>query len=467
MEKPNIILIMTDQQRADTIHAMGYDYMITPNIDRLAREGTAYSNAFVAAPSCVPSRASFFNGQYPISLSPHYHTAWEHSWVEALQRDGYHTVNVGKMHTLPLDAPCGFDQRFIVENKDRPLYLDREHGDYYDELNKFCEHSGVVRPTRETYKESYPGYETALGAYEWDMDEKYHSDIFVGNMARRFIERRRSSAPLFLQIGFPGPHPPYDPPRRFIDMYRDASFPIPSFTEEEEKLQTRSHQMGRQAMIDQNHDCIRFSTHPAEEDLQRLWRYYAANVTLIDEQIGLVMEALERKGYLANSIVIFTSDHGDALGDHGMIQKWCMYDCVTKAPMVIRAPGYFPAGRVNDCLIQQMDVSATVLDMIGLKAAGGRHARSMKDCLEAGREFVYSEHMGNDTMYNGAISFTMIRSKAHKLVYYAGESCGELYDLVRDPGEKRNVWDEAAYAETKHELIRLLLDWKCTEFLYN
>src|SRR5512147_737850 len=128
---------MTDQQRYDTVAGLGFPHMITPNLDTLARDGMSFTNAFVTAPSCVPSRASFFNMRYPLSMGVSRNASpWRHSWVESLQQAGYHTVNVGKMHTVPLDAPCGFDQRFIVENKDRPPRPDAPHGTFADEWDK-------------------------------------------------------------------------------------------------------------------------------------------------------------------------------------------------------------------------------------------------------------------------------------------------------------------------------------------
>jgi arylsulfatase len=467
MEKlPNIILFMTDQQRYDSIRELGAEYMITPHLDRLVQEGVSFTNAFITAPSCVPSRASFFNGRFPLSMGVSRNSSkWENSWVELLQQAGYHTVNVGKMHTVPVQAPCGFDQRFIVENKDRPGGSNVPRGQFFDEWDKFLANSGIEKPSRYTYKTDYNDYENALGAFEWPLDEQYHSDSFVGNMAKWVLEKRRSDRPLFMQIGFPGPHPPYDPPQRWIDQYADVDIPIPKVTLEEMDKQPPAHAVARHVMMNDNFDAVKWKLQPTEAELLRLRRYYAANVSLIDEQIGIILETLETKGYLQDSIVIFMSDHGDSLGDHGHIQKWNMYDSVTRVPVIMWSPDRLAAGERFEGLIQHMDIAATLLDMAGIDAPAGWDAQTLWPQLEHGfvestmmepgnygRNYVISEH-GKDNVYKTIERVTMVRTSGHKLVRYDEETYGELYDLLNDPDELVNLWDAAAY-----ESIRLALE---------
>lgn len=462
MPKPNIILIMTDQQRYDTINALGASWTITPHLDRLAREGTVFTNVFCTAPSCVPSRASFFNGYYPHTHGVYHNgSRWEHSWVEWLQRAGYHCVNIGKMHTVPHDAPCGFDQRFVVENKVRPLGLSQPHGGFYDEWDKFLANCGVPKPSPAGYKAGHPLYETALGAYAWELDPCYHADLFVGNMAAWFLEQRRCQSPLFLQIGFPGPHPPYDPVPRYIELYEGIEPPVPMVTEAEVAAQPLAQQLYRQEMVYGNHDGVRWQNKPPLEQLRRLWRYYAASVTMIDEQIGLILACLERKGYLDDAVVIFTSDHGDCLGEHGQIQKWTMYDCITHVPMIVSAPGRIPAGERNDALLQQMDVAAALLALLGMEIPDTWDARPMalEAGLDRGRKYVFAEHPA-DNVWRGAQYTTMIRSLDFKLVHYAGQEEGELYDLRHDPGEVINLWDREDYGQIRRELLDAIRDWR-------
>ncbi|MBT4817973.1 MAG: sulfatase-like hydrolase/transferase, partial [Lentisphaerae bacterium] len=270
-KRPNIILFMTDQQRFDTIGGLGADWALTPTLDRLTAEGTSFNQCYCTAPSCVPSRASFFNLRFPRETGVYHNGCqWDTSWVEDLRQAGYHTVNVGKMHTVPLDAPCGFDQRFVVENKDRPLPKAAPHGFFHDEWDKFLSNSGQRKPSRDTYRDEHPDYETALGAYEWPLEELYHPDVFVGNMAKWFLHERKADSPLFLQVGFPGPHPPYDPPKRVLDMVADADVPVPKVTDDEIASQPQPHAPFRRQMIEGNHDAVRWHEHPAPEHLRRL-----------------------------------------------------------------------------------------------------------------------------------------------------------------------------------------------------
>ena len=179
MTAPNLILIHTDQQRFDTIRAHGFDYMDTPNLDRLVEEGVAFTRSFVSAPSCAPSRASLFTGYFP-------HTTgvlenmdrWTHSWVEQLSGSGYHCVSIGKMHTIPWETPLGFHERYVVENKDR-YRADRW---YVDEWDKALRARGLTKPSRATYAE-WPDWEERLGAYEWPLPTDMHPDNFVGDLA--------------------------------------------------------------------------------------------------------------------------------------------------------------------------------------------------------------------------------------------------------------------------------------------
>ena len=228
-DQPNIIFIITDQQRYDTIGALGYDHVDTPNLDRLVGEGLHFTDCHVTAASCAPARASLFKGLYP-------HTSgilknadtWRHSWIELLNKAGYHCTNVGKMHTWPYHASIGFDERYVVENKDR--YLEGRY--YFDEWDKALRFRGLIKQQRELYRK-LPDYSERLGAFDWELPEDTHPDTFVGDMALWWIETFPKTEPLFLEIGFPGPHPPYDPVPRYAEPYLEKKLPLLEVTQEE------------------------------------------------------------------------------------------------------------------------------------------------------------------------------------------------------------------------------------------
>lgn len=459
-EQPNIILIITDQQRYDTINALGFPYVDTPNLDKLVNEGVSFSNCHVTAPSCAPSRASLFSGYYPhVTGILKNGDTWKHSWVELLADSGYHCVNIGKMHTNPYEAPMGFHERYVVENKDR--YLQDRY--YFDEWDTALRARGLVKQQRELYRQ-LDDYKERMGAFEWVIDEDMHPDNFVGNFAQWWIGHYPKTEPLFLEIGFPGPHPPYDPTPEYAEKYLARDIPLPNVTQEERDQLPPPYSKLIKHNTEVDHDSIHHLEHPTEEQLHRLRAYYMANVEMIDKQVGDIMEALDKNGYLDNSIVIFTSDHGDCVGDHGNIQKWMMYDVVTRVPTIFWSSKGFPQNKQVDSLCQWMDIGQTVLELAGASVPESFQTESLVPALTddewAGREYVFSEHPP-DAHFEGPY-MTMIRSQKYKLVHFMGADYGQLFDLEADPEEVHNLWGDTAHQTIKHEMLMAMLDWRTT-----
>lgn len=462
-QKPNIILIMTDQQRFDTIHALGAKWMNTPVLDRLANEGIAFTNCYVTSPVCVGSRASLFTGKYPHATGVFTNfQPWEPTWVGSLADAGYHCVNIGKMHINPYDAKGGFHQRFFMENKDRPLFLDEHTRAIYDEWDKALHARKLEKPSRYTRFASDPqGYREALGAFTWDLDEDMHSDMFIGDHAVWWLKERKATNPLFLQIGFPGPHPPYDPPARYLAGYADVDIPVPEPSEKELAAQPPAQGTLRDNMIRYNYDSIAWKERPSKQELLRLRRHYAANVTMIDEKVGQIMKTLDERGYLDNALVIFTSDHGDALGDHGHIQKWTMYDCSVKVPLLMWSRNLVPQGR-SDSLVQLMDIAPTILEAAGVAPPAAFEAKSLWPVIRGEQPQVRTEaysELARDHIQTGAEYMVMRRDARWKLVYYLGETYGELYDMQEDPEEIRNLWSSPEHEQLRDGLVKDLLVW--------
>jgi arylsulfatase A-like enzyme len=457
-KQPNIVLIMTDQQRTDTIAALGNPHMRTPNLDRLVQEGVSFDQCYVTAPCCAPSRASFFTGLYPHTNGVYKNAdLWRHSWVEKLADAGYHCANIGKMHTFPYETPMGFHERFVVENKDR--YLEGRY--FLDRWDMFLQAQGLTKQQRELYR-LRDDYKESLGAFDWELPEHTQSDKFVGNTAAWWIRNKPVDQPLFLQIGFPGPHPPFDPPRRYAEEYLDKKLPLPQVTREELDGQPAALKELRVHHAEIDHDSIYWLEDPTDEQLHRMRAYYYANVTLIDELVGGIIEALEEKGKLDDTVIIFTSDHGEALGDHGLIQKWNMYDVATRVPMIVWAPGRFAGNRRFDGQIQHFDVVPAIMELAGIDVPASWATRSVMPALEgeewSGRQYVFAEQ-SRDGILTGTAQMTMIRDGEWKLVHYLEDEDGELYHLANDPDEVRNLWNEPAAASVKERLTRELLRW--------
>lgn len=460
MKRKHIFLIITDQQRYDTIAALGFAHMHTPTLDKLVREGTSFGNCFITAPSCVPSRASLFNGYYPHAtgiLRNGVH--WQRTWVGSLAEQGYHCVNVGKMHTIPYDAKAGFHDRFVMENKDR-YYEGRW---FADEWDKALVARAQIKPSRERYR-LLPDYNERLGAFEWTLPPESHADFFVGDMATWWLETRPKPDKLFMQIGFLGPHPPYDPVPGYAQRYLDnPDLPVPDAQPADLDQLPAFLRAKREHDCRVDHDAVLWSLHPKPEHLRRQRAYYLANVTMIDEAIGKLLAVLDKKGYLDEALIIFTSDHGDNLGDHGLSQKWSMYDTVTRVPAVFWAPGEVLPGRHEDGLCQLFDIGATVLDWAGAPQPPGAQAQSLLPVLcgepWTPREQVFAEQAG-DVALTGASLFSMVRDTRYKLVHILGSDDGQLFDMQADPLELHNLWSDPAYQHERARLLQSLLDWR-------
>lgn len=465
MDRPNIILIMTDQQRADTIGALNAPWMRTPNLDRLATEGTAFTECFVNSPVCVGARASLFTGKYPHGCQVFSNfQPWQPTWVNLLADSGYHCVNIGKMHINPYDAPGGFHQRLIVENKDRPLFLEERDRAIYDEWDKALRARKLLKPSRyNRYATDPAGYKEALGAFSWHLDEDMHPDNFIGDTVCWWIGDRKNSDPLFLQIGFPGPHPPYDPTPDALQAYSNVDIPVPFISESEIRSQPKAQQTLRDNMIEFNFDSIAWRRNVSSEDLLRLRRHYAANVSMIDYQVGRILNALDARGYLDNAIVIFTSDHADALGDHGHIQKWTMYDTVVRVPLIFWSKNLPIKSFINSDLVQLFDVAPTILEVAGLEIPQDFEARSLWGAMSdsgnyQARDAVYSE-LAKDHIQTGSEFILMRRDKRWKIVLYLDDHEGELYDLEADPGETNNLWNVEKNRVIREELAQESIKW--------
>lgn len=457
-DQPNIVFILTDQQRFDTIAAMGHDHMITPHLDELARRGTAFDNMYITSPSCAPSRASLFSGVYPHTSGVFRNDeSWNYCWVTDLAEAGYRTVNIGKMHTMPVEAAFGFHERHVVENKDRdhpnlPFYLDNWDKAYFLR--------GLTKPSRVTQRER-PDYNELLGAWVWEHDEILHPDVFTGQMACWWLNRYTGDEPFFLQVGLPGPHPPYDPTEEYLALYADRQLPAPIAPDPDS--QPKAMQELRAFHLGEDADGVVHLPDPTPQQSQRQRAHYYANVSMIDTQLGQIVAALEQRGVLDNTIIIFASDHGDCLGDHGHSQKWNMYEATVRVPALISWPGHIAEGKRVADLVALFDLGPTILEYAGVQPPGWMEAQSLQPYLngtqQIRRQRVYAEH-SNDALLTGTRFMTMILDERLKLVHFVDSDQGQLFDLDSDPNEQINLWDEPAYAQTRAGLIDEILKWR-------
>ena len=244
-------------------------------------------------------------------------------------------------------------------------------------------------------------------------------------------------------------------------MARDL--PLQPVTAAELASQPAPYKAMRQHNADVDHDSVVHLLEPTPEQRHRQRAYYLANVEMIDTQVGQIMQALEDEGYLKNAVVVFTSDHGDCLTDHGHSQKWTMYDTITHMPLIVWSPQRFTGDRRVEGLCQQMDIGPALLELAGVEPAPTMEARSLRPALQGDawqpREYVFAEH-GRDGILQETRFMTMVRSHDWKLVHFVDCAEGQLFDLRHDPGETVNLWDDAGHADKKQELLDVLRDWR-------
>ncbi|MCL5743902.1 MAG: sulfatase-like hydrolase/transferase [Acidobacteria bacterium] len=441
---PNILLLMTDQQRPDSLGCYGSKVAITPHIDRLANQGVRFENCYVQNPLCCPSRYSMLTGRYPHSHGVR--SNWyaprpgETSFGHQLSRAGYNTALIGKMHFTPWHDLFGFGGRIIAEAKFAV--------NCPDDYERFLRKHGFSR--RQLYDLNSAEYIRNATAVKSKLPQELHIDSFVGRSICEYLASVRE--PFCLMASFLSPHNPYDPPKPYDELFLKAQFPPRNMYpgEVEEKPKEAYHYINRRLGWPHKTDQL------TPEQLQITKAYYYSTCTLVDDWVGRVMDVLKRRGLDRNTIVLYTSDHGDLLGDHGLIYKQCFYEQSVKVPLIVHAPGRF-APRVVDAPVEGVDIFNTVCDLARAWPGRGRQGKRLVPLLDGRAGYIHREAVFSENHFG-----RMVRHGQYKMVYYPGRPYGELYDLAEDPDESRNLWSKLEGSEIKRRLKDLLLDWAFT-----
>jgi len=437
----NLLFVTTDQQRWDSLPCYGLHFMRTPALDRLASEGLVFERCIVPAPLCVPCRAAILSGQYPSTTGVLGNSHWLSdavpTWPALLSAAGRRrTAAVGKMHFNPWDDPGGFQERIIAEDK-RHTYLPDDHV-------KFLQAHGLERP----HPTANPGYFETLGAPVTPRPRRFHIDAFIGDQAADWVARN-ARQPFALWVSFAGPHDPYDPPEEMAGLYDDAPIPAPVGAPEE--LLHKPPAQRNRGKNSLHNSMYRIDLSQATPEHYRRWRaHYYANITLIDEGIGKILAALDAARIRDETLIVFTSDHGDALGDHGLPYKGFFYDSMAHVPLILRGPGV-PAGRRCASLVSTLDLIPLFYRACGLEPPDTLQGEDLSTLLrdpEASiRQAVFSENLGR----------AMVQTDLYKYAHYSDGSA-ELYDLRADPHEIANLTGDPRHAETERRLRGLLLE---------
>jgi arylsulfatase A-like enzyme len=480
--RPNILWICTDQQRFDTLGCYGNRFVRTPSIDRLAENGALFERAFCQSPVCTPSRASFLSCRYPRTCRTRgngQEIPENEVLVPRLLRDeGRYLCGLsGKLHLSVCSTDrCHTEERRIDDGYEvfrwshnpRRSAEGRPSGNQY---RNWLQQQGVSYATSPSKHLDSPGdaadrlrgpeYWRGAPLVEAGMPEEFHQSRWCADQAIEFIEERgRDRRPWLFSVNFYDPHHPMDPPAEYLERYIPflEDIPLPDCREEE-----------RSAMPLFHHDPIECQYHfdrmgPKEHRLVKA-AYYAM-IDLIDAQVGRMMEALEASGQLRSTIVVFTSDHGEMLGDHGIYLKGpYFYEPAVRVPLILSMPGTIPAGRRSSGLVELTDVGETLLSAADGRRHAGMQGRTLwpmltgQAGLERHRDSVYCEYYNALANHADPKAYgTMVRNARYKIVRYHGIDQGELYDLRDDPGEFRNLWNEAAHAPVKIRMLELLAD---------
>lgn len=454
--RPNIIFISGEQQRYDTIRALGAEWMITPNMDALAAESMAFDQAFCPAATCVSSRSALYTGLWPHNTGIYGfdRASGRLHWLHRLREAGYHTASIGKTH-LPGD---GFDESIAeLGNKYANVQAD-DPADWHRALSE----RGYEPPL--DLNETDPDFYDRLGAIAWPLPEELHPDIWTADRALEWIDRWDGSQPFYLHFGFLSPHDLYDPPQRFIDQYDDADIPMPEVTAEELAGMPDELFAEQRRDEDGHHVTVIKASHATPERIRTMRRHYFASVTMMDEKLGQIVAKLKEKGLYDDAVIVYTSDHGDHLFDHGLYYKGELYDTIVRMPLLIRDPAGPGPQRRPDDLVSQLDVVQYMLERAGVKAGdldGISLAPTVLEGAAHSREFVYAEE-GATGLRPEPDLVAMVRTRTHKLIYFQGNHTGQLFDLVDDPGETHNRWADPYCQGVRAQLTAQLLDWLYT-----
>jgi arylsulfatase A-like enzyme len=509
--RPNFILFITDQHRADFLGCYGHPVLRTPHIDSIAARGTAFDRFYVASPVCMPNRASLMTGRMPsvhgvrsngIPLSMHAVT-----FIDLLRDTGYRTALIGKSHLQnftawpPLvkrpPARTGYHEPSLglaqaVRNdlsspryeQETPEFWSRESAGVatpfygFDSVTLVRAHGDTAGGDYDRWlDERDPKARALLGpdnslphtyvcpqAYRTAIPPELYATSFLGERAAAFLDDADREAPFFLMVSFPDPHHPFNPPGKYWDMYAPDDFPVP----EAFRRNDWTPPAHVQAILDQRQageanlagmNTIGVTAREAQEARALT----CGMITCIDDAIGQVLAAVDRSGCRGDTVVMFTTDHGDHLGDHRLMLKGAeQYQSIVHVPFIWADPQARGCPARTESLGSTIDIAATVLDRARIEPFTGIQGRSllpvMADDRAPVRESVFIQYDHQVPSPGSGVPprvHTLIDGRYRVSVFH-GTQWGELYDLVDDPGEFENLWDDPAHAATRAALMERL-----------
>ena len=490
--KPNVVFIISDQHKLEAIGAYGSKIAITPNIDALAKTGVRFTNCYTPAPVCAPARAALVTGMYPYANGAIYHKApirmpdghiknigsgylretGYHEGIETLaevfKTQGYATASPGKMHVH------GELQKNVDEDhkEGNSMGFDEESVRYYTYFPGGHYEDEVGEDTYERYRQ-FKKYSDVYKGGSSDINTDYHTtlvkkdednfDMVVAKKGTEFLDKRAADGKnFFLYVGFEKPHPPFTTTQKYLDMYDPKDFTLPETSDDWFKK-------GKYPWVP---NWVHSGVPHNLEKAQNVMAAYHACVTEMDDMVGRIVQKLKDDGLYENTIIIYTTDHGEHLFEHGLRGKHCMYEDAVNVPFIISYPKLFQQNVANHSLVSFLDIMPTLADMIGAKTPATAQGISLVDILKNGGDVdpdrvVHSEFRGAN--YNllpdvRNVPSRMMRKGDYKFIYTHG-IIDQLYDIKKDPDELHNlIFDKNYKMIWQNMYFQTLADWRFQEY---
>ena len=445
MSQPNILFLMTDQQRWDAMGCSG-DWVRTPNLDRIASEGVRFSNCFTTTPICIPARVTLQTGLYA-----HNTHVWNNinfslpttaqSWMRVIRDLGYRTSLFGKTHLHPHRGDLRQREHLLhaygLDDVDE-IGGPRASAVVMSHMTQLWDDKGLLGAYREDFRDRFATKPHVVRPSTNPLE--YYADVYVGQAAKNYLATYTSSKPWFCWVSFGGPHEPWDTPEPYASMYDVDEMPQP--TKRFENYERRP-----EGWLDffMERRTPRFD----EGDQAAMRANYAGNVTLIDDQIGEILSAIEQRGELDNTVIAFTSDHGEMNGDADLIYKMNFLDGSARVPLLIRTPSTAKSengGLVNDSLAENCDLGPTLVELAGGEIEYRQFAKALTDAMQSAE----TEHRSSAlSEFRGEF---MLANKEWKAALNREGQIYLLFDRINDPLESRNLAGDPSFGGVSDKL---------------
>ncbi|UCD38052.1 MAG: sulfatase-like hydrolase/transferase [Fidelibacterota bacterium] len=444
LKRPNVLVIHVDQHRIDCLGTYGCRSIKTPHIDSLADDGVRYVNSFCPYPVCTPSRYSLLCGQYVQE-----HCGWSNNSTLApdiatfpriMRAAGYRrTKAVGKMHFMPTYLDVGFDELVLSEQNGAGRWDDDYHRYLMD--RGLVDWNDLEDQLRDYRSKARPEYWETFGALVSNLPEEHHATTWIGDRAMETLQLWDSGGGQLLMIGFIKPHHPFDPPAPWHEMYDPKQIDIlPGWTEDnlDHDLEFNKGYFDNSKL---SLPAVRLAT-----------AYYFATISQIDHHVGRMINLLKQKGLYEDTLIVFTSDHGEYLGFHHMLLKSnYLYDPLAKVPLIIKWPGNKRAGSVSQQMVSNIDIAPTLCRAAGILPGKRMHGNDLQ-----------RESVGHEIIFSESRNQVMARSRTRKLIL-TSTSKNLYFDLENDPLEMNNIYEEPQYRDERSQMEKILDEWRFKE----